>query len=234
MRLALHGWLGAASLCVLLLGGCSVSFVDSNNGSGGAGGSGGMGGGQGGGGGCGADSCGQGGGGGSSSSSGGGGMGGGGGSSGAACGGFAGLVCGPDEWCDFPNDRCGDTDLTGICKPRPSGCPDAYFPTCACDGKVYGNPCDAAQAGHDVSDIGNCEPPGEELFSCGHNFCDKATEYCQKTTSDVGGYPDSYQCAPIPAACGSTPNCACLNDPCFQFSCDSLSGGGILVTCPGG
>ncbi|MDC3955731.1 hypothetical protein KEG38_17840 [Polyangium jinanense] len=212
-----------------------MSFVDSNNGSGGsgggAGGSGGMGGGQGGGGGCGADSCGQGGAGGSSSSSGVGGMGG--GSSGAPCGGFAGLMCGPGEWCDYPNDRCGDTDLTGICKPRPEGCPDAYFPTCACDGMVYGNPCDAAQAGHDVSDLGNCEPP-EGLFPCGHNFCDKATEYCQKTTSDVAGYPDSYHCEPIPAACGSTPNCACLNDPCFQFSCDSLSGGGILVTCPGG
>ncbi|MDI1445671.1 hypothetical protein [Polyangium sp. 6x1] len=215
-----------------------MSFVDSNSGSNGSGGSGentGGSGGMGGGGGCGADSCGQGGGGGSTASTGVGGMGGGGGgSSGKPCGGFAGTVCGPDEWCDFQNDRCGDTDLTGICKPRPSACPDAYFPTCACNGMVYGNACDAAAAGSDVSDLGNCEPPSDKLFPCGHNFCDEATQYCQKTTSDVVNEPDSFQCAPIPAACGGAPNCACLNDPCAQFSCDSVSGGGILVTCPGG
>ncbi|MDI1478477.1 hypothetical protein [Polyangium sp. y55x31] len=203
-----------------------MTFVDSNNGAGGGGGTGGAGGmgGSGGMGGAGGSN--------SSSSSGVGGMGGAGGSSGAACGGFAGTVCGPDEWCDFPNDRCGDTDLTGICKPRPSGCPDAYFPTCACDGTVYGNPCDAAQAGQDVSDLGNCMPP-EGRFSCGHNFCDLATEYCQKTTSDVGGYPDSFHCEPLPAGC-NPPLCGCLNDPCVQFSCDDTSSGGILVTCPGG
>ncbi|TKD03770.1 hypothetical protein [Polyangium fumosum] len=231
MRLALHGWLGVASLSVFLLGGCAISFVDSNSGSGGggAGGSGGMGGG----GGCGAGSCGQGGSGGSASS--GGGMGGGGGaSSGTPCGGFAGTVCGLDEWCDYPNDRCGDTDLTGICKPRPPACPDVYFPTCACNGTVYGNPCDAAQAGLDVSDLGNCEPPSAEHFSCGHGFCNKAAEYCQRTTSDVGGEPDAYHCEPIPVACGDTPKCECLSDPCVQFSCEIESSGGVLVTCPGG
>lgn len=226
MRLALHGWLCASSLAVLLLAGCSVTFVDTNNGSGGsgAGGEGGLGGASG--------SGGLGGMGGGGQAGGAGGMGG--GSSGAACGGFAGLVCGADEYCDFPNDRCGDTDLTGICKPRPEACPDAYLPTCACDGTVYGNPCDAAAAGQDVSDLGNCKPPADDMFPCGHGFCDEATEYCQKTTSDVVGFPDSFQCAPIPAACGSAPSCACMDDPCAKIYCDKLPDGGILVTCPGG
>ncbi len=230
MRLAFHGWLVVSSLVVSLLGGCSVTVVESGNGSGGsgggAGGSGGMGGGSGGGGGCGADSCGgQGG----SSSTGVGGMGG-----GVACGGFAGFTCGPDEWCDYPNDRCGDTDAVGTCLPRPEACPDIYSPTCACDGKVYGNACDAAGAGSDISNLGNCAPPSPAMFACGHGFCDDATQYCQKTTSDVGGFPDFYQCLSLPAACGATPSCACLDDPCVSISCENVADGSILVTCPGG
>lgn len=193
-------------------GGSSGSGGSGANGGGGMGGAGGAGGGGGG-------------------VAGGGGMG-----TGTACGGFVGMQCGPTEYCDFPDEQCGAADGVGVCKPRPQGCPEFYSPTCGCDGVVYGNSCDAASAGQDVSDLGGCMAP-EGTFGCGHSFCTLATEFCQKTLSDVGGMPDSYSCAPLPMACGDMPSCACLGDPCgapVPGSCVQDVSGGLTFTCPGG
>lgn len=159
------------------------------------------------------------------------------GGGGAVCGGIAGVLCAANEYCDYSKDTCGAVDGQGICKPRPQACPDFYSPTCACDGKVYGNDCDAASAGFDVSNLGNCTPPEKNQFGCGHGFCDSVTEYCYKTTSDVGELPDSFNCAPLPAACaGVPPSCACIGDPCgapISGVC-TPAGNGFMVTCPGG
>ncbi len=178
-----------------------------------------------------------------SGGSGGGGAGGSGGSGGSAgagggipCGGFPGVLCAETEYCDYPNDICGAADGQGICKPRSQFCPEVYSPTCACNGMVYGNDCEAAGAGFDVSNLG-CMAPELTLFSCGYTFCDKATQYCSKTYSDVGGLPDSYSCAPLPAACGNTPSCMCIGDPCgspIAGVCEATMDGGFRVTCPGG
>ncbi|MFO0762504.1 MAG: hypothetical protein U0359_39055 [Byssovorax sp.] len=161
------------------------------------------------------------------------GSGGSGGNSGGPCGGKMGLACPGNEYCDYPDDICGAADGTGTCTPRPQGCPDIYQPTCACDGMVYSSPCDAAAAGKDVNNNGGCAaPPG--LFPCGPGFCNKTMEYCQKTLTDVGGTPDSYQCVPVPAGCGSAPSCGCLgNVPCGP-SCVVVPDGGLIVTCGGG
>jgi hypothetical protein len=55
--------------------------------------------------------------------------------------------------------------------------------------------------------------------------------------SDVGGFPDSYECTPLPAICDKdpAPSCDCLTKtPCGQFQCDVVPDGGFIVTCPGG
>lgn len=163
--------------------------------------------------------------------------GGGGAGGGVACGGFAGVQCAATEYCDYPNDICGAADGQGVCRTRPQACPEIYSPTCACDGKVYGNACEANGAGYDVSDLGGCMPPEAGLFNCGHMFCNSATEYCRRTNTDVGGTPDSYVCTPLPAACaGGVPSCACIGDGCgapIPGSC-MPSGTGFMLTCPGG
>lgn len=159
------------------------------------------------------------------------------GGSGVACGGFAGLTCTETEYCDYPDDICGAADGQGVCLARPQFCPENYSPTCACDGKVYGNGCDAASAGFDVSNLAGCMPPEPQQFNCGHGFCDSKTEYCQRTYADVPGTPDSFGCAPLPAACaGMPPSCACIGDPCgAPIAAECVATGiGFRISCPGG
>ena len=69
--------------------------------------------------------------------------------SGSPCGGFAGSPCGSDEFCDFDDPMCGVADGGGVCRARPSLCPDLYAPVRGSDGMIYGNACEAHAAGAD-------------------------------------------------------------------------------------
>jgi hypothetical protein len=63
--------------------------------------------------------------------------------------------CGPDEFCDFPEETpCGwDAQRPGICAPRPENCLDpGPGPVTGCDcGPLYASACLAQQAGFDVA-----------------------------------------------------------------------------------
>ncbi len=73
------------------------------------------------------------------------------------CGGFAGFMCGADEYCDFPDGSfCGGADELGICRPRPEVCTQVFDPVCGCDGVDYGNECEANAAGTDAASTGMC------------------------------------------------------------------------------
>lgn len=141
-------------------------------------------------------------------------------------------ACAADQWCDYPDDLCG-AGSPGACKPRPQGCDLLYAPVCTCEGQVAGNACAGRAGGHDVSAKGDCKAP-PDTFSCGPSFCMVGAQYCQVQISDVGGYPDEFACKSIPAACGTSPSCACLkSEPCGEM-CKADSSGNLRVTCPGG
>ena len=154
--------------------------------------------------------------------------------SGTVCGGKLGKACLPDEYCDFPADACSLADETGACTLRPVACPDLYAPTCACDGKVYSSPCDAAGAGVDINLNGTCTPPTGK-FACGAGFCDVGVSYCEQDTSDVAGVPTTHGCKPLPPSCGLPASCACLASvACGSMCAPSKDGAGLVVICPGG
>lgn len=155
------------------------------------------------------------------------------GGEGAFCGGIAGIQCAADEYCDFPANNCGNADDSGTCKPRPMACDAVYFPTCGCDGQIYGNDCTANTAGHDVAPAGFCTPP-VGMFACGQHFCNQKTQYCEKVLSDVSNWPDDYFCLELPGACLVAPSCSCIAAAPCGNTCAATSDGGLMVTCPGG
>jgi len=73
------------------------------------------------------------------------------------CGGFTGEQCPPEQYCNYPLDMaCGNADGQGRCAAIPDGCTKEIDPVCGCDGKPYGNPCEAAANGVSVLNKGDC------------------------------------------------------------------------------
>ena len=77
---------------------------------------------------------------------------------GKTCGGLVGAACADGEFCNFPAEMvCGAADGQGTCTQKPMGCDKVLDPVCGCDGKSYGNACEANAAGVSVAAKGNCK-----------------------------------------------------------------------------
>jgi hypothetical protein len=72
------------------------------------------------------------------------------------CGSWLGVACADSEFCDYPDLSCG-SEKVGNCLVRPTNCPVACDPTCACDSLEYCNECFAHIAGVDRSDNLLCQ-----------------------------------------------------------------------------
>jgi hypothetical protein len=102
------------------------------------------------------------------------------------CGGSTGKVCGPGSYCDFGTGSCPSPGSIGLCVDRPTACPEPWAPVCGCDGKTYGNDCDARSNAVTIAHTGECEtpPPAKTCGGFTGEVCD-ATEYC-----DWGAIPN--------------------------------------------
>ncbi|MBW2455460.1 MAG: hypothetical protein JRI68_13150 [Deltaproteobacteria bacterium] len=135
-------------------------------------------------------------------------------------------ACSDDESTDeCPDGQIPYYEVNGDCgrSGEPLDCAEIgcsvsgdFPPACGCDGTIYDNFCEAAQAGVDLDDEGTCAVPPDR-FACGPLQCLRGSEYCEEREDT--GERSEYECPSIPG-------------DCVPAACDCLDPSGIgEITC---
>jgi hypothetical protein len=147
------------------------------------------------------------------------------------CGMPFGLTCDPGFFCD---GTCGAMYEIGACMPIPELCTDEYDPVCGCDGKTYGNECEANAAGVSVASLGECPGPRGPLCGGIAGFACEDGYFCNYDPAAMCGAGDQTgTCEPIPELCPEVhaPVCGC-DDKTYGNECKA-NRAGVSVAFPG-
>jgi hypothetical protein len=154
------------------------------------------------------------------------------GTGGAFCGGFAGIQCSGDQYCNFdPSTKCGSGDQGGICADKPQICPDIEQPVCGCDDKTYPNSCYAARAGVSILHDGECatQTDAGSGTTCGGLLGTQcpADQFCSFPADAHCGFADQTgSCTVKPQACTLIydPVCGC-DGKTYGNACSAAAAG---------